>query len=339
MVASAKTSEDGVMKESRHSEAAFETVIEAHLLQSGYVRIADEGFDRERAIFPEVVLAFIRETQPKEWAKLEALHGEKTGEQILGDLCKWMDANGALATLRHGFKCYGRTLHAAFFKAAHELNPELEARYAANRLGLTRQLHFSPRSEKSLDFTLSLNGIPVVSLELKNPMTGQTFEDARRQYKQDRDSREPIFEFKRRTLVHFAVDTESVLMTTRQAGTATHFLPFNKGCEGGAGNPPDPAGRNYRTAYLWEEVLQRDSLLDLLARFIHLQVEEKRTDEGRKVKKETMIFPRYHQLQAVRTLVDAARSEGVGHNYLVEHSAAAARATRSVGSRIGSRPC
>ena len=306
---------------SRHSEAAFETVIEAHLLQHGYTPIAPDTFDRARAIFPETLLAFIRETQPKEWAKLEALHGEKTGEQILSDVCKWMDQNCALATLRHGFKCYGRTLHAAFFKAAHELNPELEARYAANRLGLTRQLHFSPRSEKSLDVTLSLNGIPVATVELKNPLTGQRVEDARRQYKQDRDPREPIFEFKRRTLVHFAVDTESVLMTTRLAGSATHFLPFNKGCDGGAGNQPDPAGRTYRTAYLWEEVLQRDSLLDLLARFIHLQIDEKRDEQGRKVKTESMIFPRYHQLQAVRQLVDAARSEGVGRNYLVEHSA------------------
>ena len=305
----------------RHSETAFETVIEAHLIENGYVPIEREGFDRERAIFSETVLAFIRETQPKEWAKLEVLHGDKTGEQVLGDLCKWMDTNGALATLRHGFKCYGRTLHAAYFKAAHELNPELEARYAANRLGLTRQLHFSPRSEQSLDVTLSLNGIPVATVELKNPLTGQRVEDARRQYKQDRDPREPIFEFKRRTLVHFAVDTESVLMTTRLAGTATRFLPFNKGCDGAAGNPPDPAGRTYRTAYLWEEVLQRDSLLDLLARFIHLQIDEKRDDRGRKIKTESMIFPRYHQLQAVRRLVAAARSEGVGHNYLVEHSA------------------
>ena len=309
------------MSQDRHSEAAFETAIEAHLLHNGYVPVAGEGFDRERAIFPEMVLAFIRETQPKEWAKLEALHGDKTDEQVLGDLCKWMDTNGALATLRHGFKCYGRTLHAAYFKAAHELNPELEARYAANRLGLTRQLHFSPRSEKSLDVTLSLNGIPVATMELKNPLTGQRVEDARRQYKQDRDPREPIFEFKRRTLAHFAVDTESVLMTTRLAGTATHFLPFNKGCDGAARNPPDPAGRTYRTAYLWEEVLQRDSLLDLLARFIHLQIDEKRDDQGRKVKTESMIFPRYHQLQAVRMLVAAGRSEGVGHNYLVEHSA------------------
>jgi type I restriction enzyme R subunit len=304
------------------NEAAFETVIETYLLaHGGYVPVDRAGFDRERAIFPQTVLAFIRDTQPKEWAKLEALHGDKTGEQILTDLCKWMDANGSVATLRHGFKCYGRTLRVAFFKAAHELNPELEARYAANRLGITRQLHFSSRAEKSVDVTFSLNGIPVATAELKNPLTGQTVEHARKQYQQDRDPREPIFEFKRRTLVHFAVDTEVVFMTTRLAGSATHFLPFNKGCDGGAGNPPDPAGRTYRTAYLWEEILQRDSFLDLLARFIHLQIEEKRDDEGRKVKKETMIFPRYHQLQAVRTLVEAARTGGVGHNYLVEHSA------------------
>jgi type I restriction enzyme, R subunit len=305
----------------RTKEIAFEIVIESHLLAHGYVPVGRDGFDRERALFPDTVLGFIRETQPKEWAKLEALHGAQTGEQILGDLCKWMEVNGSLTTLRHGFKCYGRTLHVAFFKAAHELNPELEARYAANRVGVTRQLRYSARSEHSLDVTLSVNGIPVATVELKNPMTGQTVEDARRQYKQDRDPRELIFEFKRRTLVHFAADTEAVIMTTRLAAGATHFLPFNKGCDGGAGNPPDPTGRTYRTAYLWEEVLQRESFLDLLARFIHLQSEEKRDDQGRKVKTEAMIFPRYHQLQAVRALVDAAQREGVGHNYLVEHSA------------------
>lgn len=317
----AKTSTDAVMEQARHSEFAFETVIEAHLLAKGYVRVPGEGFDRERAIFPGVVLDFIRDTQPKEWAKLEALHGDKTGEQILYDLCKWMENNGSLTTLRHGFKCYGRTLHVAFFKAAHALNPELEELYTANRLGITRQLHFSAHSEKSLDVTLSLNGIPIATVELKNPLTGQNVEDARRQYQRDRDPREPIFEFKRRTLVHFAVDTEVVMMTTRLAAGATHFLPFNKGWDGGAGNPPDPGGRDYRTAYLWEEVLQRDSFLDLLARFIHFQTDEKRDDQGRKVKKETMIFPRYHQLRAVRKLVEAARSEGVGNNYLIEHSA------------------
>lgn len=303
------------------TETAFESVIEAHLLAHGYLGLAPGGFDRERAIFPETVLDFIQETQPKEWARLETLHGARTGEQVLADLCKWMDHNGALATLRHGFKCYGRTLQVAWFKAAHALNPELETQYAANRLGLTRQLHYAPRAERSLDVTLSLNGIPIVTLELKNPLTGQTAEDACRQYRQDRDPRETIFAFKRRTLVHFAVDTESVRMTTRLAGSATHFLPFDQGCDGGAGNPPDPAGRTYRTAYLWEEVLQVDSLLDLLARFIHLQSEERRDAQGRKVRTESMIFPRYHQLQGVRTLVEAARREGAGHNYLIEHSA------------------
>ena len=303
------------------TEAAFESVIEAHLLANGYVTVPNEDFDRDRAIFPRTILDFIRETQPGEWAKLEFQLGEQTGEQVLADLCKRMDDQGALAVLRHGFKCYGRTLRIAYFKAAHELNPELDARYAANRVGVTRQLRFSPNSEQSLDVVLSLNGVPVATLELKNPLTGQTIEDARRQYQRDRDPRAPIFEFKRRTLVHFAVDTESVRMTTRLAGPATRFLPFDKGCDAGAGNPPDPQGRSYRTAYLWEEVLERGSLLDLLARFLHLQSEEKRDDQGRTVKAETLIFPRYHQLQAVRLLVELARREGVGHNALIEHSA------------------
>jgi type I restriction enzyme, R subunit len=309
------------MNHARHSEGAFETVIESTVLANGYVPQPAGGFDRERAIFPETVLAFIRATQPKEWKALEALHGEKTGSQILADLTKWMDREGSLATLRHGFKCYGRTLRVTFFKGAHGLNPELESRYAANRVGITRQLHFSKSSEKSLDVALSINGIPVASIELKNPMTGQTVDNALRQYRVDRDPREPIFEFKRRMLVHFAADTDTAFMTTRLAGSATQFLPFNKGCDGGAGNAPDPYGRSYRTAYIWEEVLQRDSLLDLLARFIHMQIEEKRDDQGRKIKKETLIFPRYHQLEAVRSLVDQAQREGVGNNYLIEHSA------------------
>ena len=303
------------------TEHAFETVLADTLLANGYEAVPAADFDREQAIFPDVALDFIRRTQPEAWAKLEALHGEKTGERVLLDLCKWMDTYGSLATLRHGFKCYGRTLRVAFFKAAHGLNAELEARYAANRVGLTRQLHFSPKSEKSLDVTLSVNGIPIATLELKNPFTGQTAEDAIRQYRQDRNPRERIFDFKKRTLVHFSVDTEAVHMTTRLAGSATGFLPFNRGCDGGAGNPPDPEGRTYRTAYLWEEVLQRDSVLDLLARFLHLQTVERITEKGKKVKRETLIFPRYHQLQAVRQLVTAAAQEGPGHNYLVEHSA------------------
>ena len=303
------------------SEAAFETAIEAVLLADGFVRLAPQDFDRERAIFPAEALAFIQATQTSVWGKLEALHGEQTGERVLESLCKWLDTHGVLATLRHGFKCFGKTLRLAFFRPAHGLNPELEARYRANRLGLTRQLRFSPKSEKSLDVVLSVNGIPVVTLELKNPLSGQTVADAIQQYRSDRDPREPIFEFTKRALVHFAVDTEEAHMATRLAGPATHFLPFNRGADGGAGNPPDKAGRNYKTAYLWEEVLQRDSLLDLLARFLHLDIEEKVAEDGKRVRKESLIFPRYHQLQAVRQMVGAAAVEGVGHNYLVEHSA------------------
>lgn len=303
------------------SEAAFETAIEAVLLANGYAQIDSKVFDREQAIFPDLALSFIRATQGKVWEKLEALHGEQTGARVLESLCKWLDSHGALATLRHGFKCFGKTLRIAFFRPAHGLNPELEARYQANGLGLTRQLHFSPKNEKSLDVVLSVNGIPVVTLELKNPLSGQTAANAIHQYRRDRDPRELIFVFAKRTLVHFAVDTEEVHMATRLAGSSTYFLPFNRGFDGGAGNPPDRDGRNYKTAYLWEEVLQRDSLLDLLARFLHLNVEEKTTDDGKKLRKESLIFPRYHQLQAVRDMVTAAASEGVGHNYLVEHSA------------------
>jgi hypothetical protein len=272
------------------SEAAFETAIEAMLLNDGYSKLASGTFDTERAIFPDEALTFIRETQAKTWEKLETLHGAKTGERVLQALCKWLDTHGALTTLRHGFKCFGKTPRIAFFRPAHGLNPELEARYRANRLGITRQLYFSGKNKKSLDVVLSVNGIPVVMLELKNPLSGQTAANAIHQYRHDRDPREPIFLFTKHTLVHFAVDTEAAHMTTRLAGTSTHFLPFNKGWDGGAGNEPDKQGRNYKTAYLWEEVLSCDSLLDLLARFLHLDIDEK-------------------------------VSEGVGHNYLVEHSA------------------
>ncbi|NTU54526.1 MAG: type I restriction endonuclease subunit R [Chlorobiaceae bacterium] len=303
------------------SETVFETAIEAVLLRDGYSKLSSEGFDTERAIFPAEALDFIRETQAPVWEKLEALHGAETGERVVQALCKWLDTYGALATLRHGFKCFGKSLRIAFFRPAHGLNPDLDARFRANRLGITRQLFYSSKNKKSLDVALSVNGIPVVTLELKNPLSGQTTADAIYQYRHDREQHEPIFLFTRRTLVHFAVDTEDAWMSTRLAGSNTHFLPFNKGWNGCAGNEPDREGRNYKTAYLWEEVLQRESLLDLLARFLHLDVQEKTSDEGKKVRTESMIFPRYHQLQAVRRMVAASSVEGVGHNYLVEHSA------------------
>jgi type I restriction enzyme R subunit len=320
-----------------HTEYAFETVLSDTLLAEGYEAIALETFGREQAIFPHVALDFIQHTQPNHWEKLEALHGEKTGERVLHDLCKWMDTYGSLATLRHGFKCYGRTLRVAFFKAAHGLNAALEARSAANRMGLTRQLHFSPKHEKSLDVVLSVNGIPVVTLELKNPLTGQTAEDAIRQYRQDRDPREHLFTFKKRTLVHFAVDTEAVYMTTRLASSATHFLPFNRGINGGAGNPPDPQGRTYRTAYLWEEVLQRDSLLDLLARFLHLQIEEQVTDEGKKSKKKLLSSHVITSFRRFGNLWQRLRLKDSGTIISSSTRPAVGRATPLAGWRIGFR--
>ena len=203
------------------------------------------------------------------------------------------------------------------------MNPESRARYELNSLTVTRQVHFSERRPRdSVDMVLAVNGLPVVTLELKNQFTDQNVEHSIKQYKFDRDPNEPLFRFKERALVHFAVDTDLAYMTTRLAGGSTFFLPFNKGDANGAGNPANPD--DYRTAYLWKDILQADSLMDILARFLHLQVEERRrvTPKGVKVeKRETMIFPRFHQLDVVRSLVTHARGNGSGHNYLVQHSA------------------
>jgi type I restriction enzyme R subunit len=302
--------------------ADFEIKMEAHLLAHGYTWLANSNYDVTRAFFPQEVLDFIKETQSKEWEKLRKLLGPRLEIQILDDLTQWLDQHGCLATLRHGFKCYGRMLRVAWFRPAHQLNPELTQHYNANRLGLTRQLHYSPRNtSNSADVVLSVNGLPVVTLELKNLFASQNAESTLHQYRHARDPRETLFEFKRRTLVHFAVDNDVVWLTTRLAGEATHFLPFNKGYEGGAGNPPDPTGGLLRTAFLWEDVLERHSLLELLARFLHLQIDEKRGEDGRRARREILVFPRYHQLRAIRQLLTVAQAEVAGHNYLIEHSA------------------
>ena len=313
-----------------HREIAFEEAIEHHLLtDAGYEKADPKSFDPERAVDPTVFLAFVQETQPEKWESLEKLHGGDTAAIVLDDLCKALDGTaGSLGVLRHGFKCFGKKIDAAYFAAAHGMNPDNQRLYAANRLTVTRQLHYSESEpKKSLDLALSLNGIPVATAELKNPLTGQTAVHARQQYKTDRDPREKIFEFKRRALVHFAVDPVEVWMATRLDGKSTKFLPFNLGENHGAGNPPNPHG--YRSAYLWETVWQRDSWLDILARFIHLEVEEKQVG-GRKVHKETMIFPRYHQLDSVRRLEAHARSSGAGNNYLIQHSAGSGK-SNSIG--------
>lgn len=303
-----------------HKEKAFESAIEHHLVTSaGYVKAEQGNFHQERALDPTQFLPFVQETQPKTWERLRRLLAEHTQETLLDDLAKAMDMRGSLDVLRHGFKCYGEPVRAAYFKPATRMNPDELALYEENRLTVVRQLPFKATSSQALDLTLCLNGIPVVTAELKNPMTSQDVQHAIWQYRNDRDPNDLIFQFKKRALVHFAVDPDLVYMTTRLAGKSTYFLPFNKGDGLGAGNPPAEEGK-YKTSYLWEEVWQRESLLDILGRFMHLEVTE--TEVGaRKIKKETMIFPRYHQLDAVRKLERVAREEGVGSNYLIMHSA------------------
>lgn len=303
-----------------HREKAFETAIEDCLLtRGGYVKADPDNFDRQRAIDPTFFIPFVKETQPETWHALEKLHGTNTEAVVLDDLTKALDAStGSLAVIRHGFKCFGKLIRVAYFAPAHAMNPDTQRLYQANRLTVTRQLFYSTKNENSIDVVLSLNGIPIATAELKNPMSGQNVEHAKHQYKTDRDPREKVLEFKRRTIVHFAVDPDLVYMTTKLDGTKTAFLPFNRGDGTGAGNPDNPNG--YKTAYLWEHVWQRDSWLDIIARFVHLQVEEKIVAE-KKIRKETMIFPRYHQLVAVRKLEADARNAGTGKNYLIQHSA------------------
>jgi len=305
----------------QYTEHAFETAIEHHLTTAGgYVKGDREAFDPERGLFPQDVISLVQATQPKEWEYLANLQKEKAEDTLLGDLCRALNSGheGCLFVLRHGFKCFGKLFRVAYFAPASGMNPDTQKLYAANRLTVTRQLRYSSKHGNTLDVTLALNGIPVATLELKNPMTAQNWRHAVTQYKNDRDPSDLIFQFKKRTLVHFAVDTDEVYMTTRLSGKSTRFLPFNRGREGGAGNPENPGG--YKTAYLWEAVLERHSILDILARFIHLQVEEKKLG-GKRIKKETMIFPRYHQLDCVRKLVADARERGTGTNYLIQHSA------------------
>ena len=196
-------------------------------------------------------ISFVRTTQAGTWQALEKLHGTSTETLLLDDLSKALDGQaGALAVIRHGFKCFGKLVRVAYFAPAHGMNPESKRLYEANRLTVTRQVHYSSKNENSIDLMLSLNGIPIATAELKNPFTGQNAEHAKQQYRNDRDPREPLFEFKKRTLVHFAVDPDVVFMTTRLDGNKTFFLPFNKGNGTGAGNPDNPKG--YKTAYLWE---------------------------------------------------------------------------------------
>ena len=314
---------------SETNEKAFETYVEETLLtKGGWTSGSNAQWDKERALFPAQVFTFIQDSQPKLWKEMKGLHAAGLETLLLTTLVKELETKGSLHVLRHGFKFYGKTFRLAYFKPAHGANFEVLELFGKNRLTVTRQVPCHPGDNRTLDMVLAVNGVPVATIELKNPGTGQNWRHAVRQYQEDRDPRAPLFDFKKRALVHFAADPDEVHMTTRLAGDKTQFLPFNRGSHPGqiicgAGNPQHPSG--YRTGYFWEDVLQFDSFLDILGHFMFLEKKEEKVDDGRGghrwVTKETMVFPRYHQLDAVRKLVLVTRSEGPGCNYLIQHSA------------------
>ena len=314
-----------------HTEFDFESAIEADLTEcGGYETRAPSDFNEELALFPEDVCGFLKDSQTVTWVALERLLGPSTSETVLTSLTKELELKGTLHILRHGFKCYGKMLRMAFFRPNTTMNADAAKNFATNRLTITRQVKFTSKAKKAdgssrrciIDVTLAVNGIPVVTAELKNPLTGQRASDAISQYKSERDGQDLLLKFSKRTLVHFAVDPDEVWMTTRLNGRETNFLPFNRGYNRGGGNPPVQG--NWKSHYLWDEVLKADSLLEILQRFMHMEVKEFPAGSGQSVRtfrKEKMIFPRYHQLIAVRNLVAHAKANGSGRNYLVQHSA------------------
>ena len=285
----------------------------------GYNKRRSEDYDRALCIIPRDVLDFVLATQPQVWKKLTQHHGELVEERFLKRLSTEIRSRGALDVLRTGIKDMGCRFRLAYFHPASGLNEETRRLYMGNLFSVVRQLHYSQKNNKSLDLALFLNGIPIFTAELKNPLTGQSVQDAIHQYRTDRDPREPLLAYGR-CLAHFAIDPDLVYVTTHLAGTRTRFLPFNRGKFGGAGNPPVPPHRNgYPTSYLWEETWAPDSVLDLVRQFIYEVQEE--DEKGKKTGKRFLIFPRYQQLDCVRKLVADAREQGTGRRYLIQHSA------------------
>ncbi len=283
---------------------------------------AQADYDRKLALKVDSLIDFVRETQPEEWAKIEALYGAHTEEHFLKRICDELEPHdnrgGAVNVLRHGIRMTpGAQFRLCFFRPATKKNPDAWKRYQANRFELVRQLRYGTLPDdlnNSVDVVLFLNGIPVVTMELKNNLTGQRTEHAVRQYKRDRSPKELLFKPNRRAIVHFALDSETVEMCTWLANGDSFFMPFNKGNGmNGAGNPANPDG--YRTEYLYREILAPDSLLDIIQRFVRIEYDPD-THAMKKV-----IFPRFHQLDAVRKLVEDAREKGAGHSYLIQHSA------------------
>ncbi|WP_291206850.1 type I restriction endonuclease [Hyphomonas sp.] len=304
-----------------HKEVSFEREVCEHLKAHGWLHVeGDAGlYDRGLALLPSDVVAWVQASQPKAWDALFKSHGAAAQSTMCDRIRKQLDARGMLDMLRHGVEMIGlkQPLALAQFKPALAMNPDLMARYAANRLRIVRQVKYSQSSENCIDLVLFLNGLPVATVEFKTDFT-QTVGDAIDQYREDRLPRsktgavEPLLNFPSGALVHFAVSNSEVHMATKLEGRATTFLPFNRGDDGGKGNPPNPKG--HPTAYLWEEVWQRDSWLELLGRYVVAQRDKKKQIEK-------LIFPRYHQLDATRKLQAAVLKEGPGGKYLIQHSA------------------
>lgn len=314
------------MQDTLLKERNFEEAIENYLItEGGYEKGIPEHLNRASALDEDTFINFIKTTQQTEWEKHTRNYPNNPEQALLRRFQEEVSATNLLQVLRHGFKDRGVKFYPCYFKPETTMNPEHNKRYSQNILHCTRQMKFSLLDERSIDIVLLLNGIPVVSMELKNQFTGQDVSNAISQYKFDRATKDKMFEFKQRVLVHFAVDLYDVYMTTRLQGASTYFFPFNQGSNGagnvgGKGNPQ--IEDDYLTSYLWKRVLKKDSLMEILQKYMHLKVEDIKDKDGKITgKKETMIFPRYHQLDVVTKLLEDVKENGSGKNYLIQHSA------------------
>lgn len=299
---------------SQTNEAALETHIENALAKDGYCTGNPADFDSEFALDGKVFWQFLEATQPKELAKLK----DRPNWQrlLLERLNKKIKKDSVLSVLKKGLDIDDAHFDLLYRLPYNDLNPEVLANFAANIFSVTRQVHYSESDTfKSVDMVLFVNGLAIATLELKNPWTGQNVHNAIKQYRTDRDPREPLFEFGR-CLVHFAVDPDEAYMCAQLAGNDSNFLPFNKGFNFGKGNPVNPKG--HKTAYLWEDILSRSSLTNIIEQFAKFTVEkDKKTGKERKA----LFFPRYHQLDVVRGILADAKQLGIGQTYLIQHSA------------------
>ena len=296
------------------SEKKFEESIESTLLKDGYIKRNSSDFDNDNIIDSELFFKFIQDSQKEKWQKLQEMFGGGTETEVLRALNKAIESENLIHVIRKGFTISNLKLDCAYFKPLSQMNPDAQSLYDKNILSVTRQVRYGDEN-KSIDMLLCLNGLPIATAELKNPATGQTFEDAIKQYKEDRDPKFKLLEFKRGALVHFAIDPYEIHMTTRLQLDKTQFLPFNKGRDEGRGNPDNENG--YNTSYLWENIWQKDTWLTIINDYIELQVIPQKYPLPNK---EVLIFPRYHQFEAVEKLTNATKQNETGTNYLIQHS-------------------